>query len=67
MLGLRVLAGVPLTPCQQRLFAREITDLVSRGLLDQKKDIIKLTFEGLFLANQAFMAFVGPFEDKECK
>ena len=67
MLGLRVLAGVPLTPRQQRLFAREITDLVSRGLLDQKKDIIKLTFEGLFLANQAFMAFVGPFEDKECK
>ncbi len=67
MLGLRILGGVKLSPRQQQLFAREITGLVARGLLEQKKDIIKLTFEGLFLANQAFMAFVGPFEDKECK
>lgn len=62
MLGLRQLAGVHLTPHQQQLFAQEIQQLVARGLVEQKGDLLKLTFEGLFLANQAFMAFVGPFD-----
>ena len=65
MLGLRMLDGVRLTPQQQKMFAREIEELVRRGLVAQKGDFIKLTFEGMFLANQAFMAFVGPFEEEK--
>lgn len=63
MLGLRMLGGVRLTGEQQETFAAEIQDLCARGLVEQKKDLLKLTFEGMFLANQAFMAFVGPFDD----
>ena len=63
MLGLRMLGGVRISEVQKRLFAGEIQDLVRRGLVEQNGDFIKLTFEGIFLANQAFMAFVGPFEE----
>ncbi len=63
MLGLRMLGGVRLSDVQKRFFAGEIQDLVRRGLVEQNGDFIKLTFEGMFLANQAFMAFVGPFEE----
>ncbi len=62
MLGLRKLGGVSLTAQQQDLFSSEIQDLTARGLVEQNRDLLKLTFEGMFLANQAFMAFVGPFE-----
>ncbi len=62
MLGLRMLNGVHLTEEQKGFFSSEIEDLVSRGLVEQNGDLIKLTLEGLFLANQAFMAFVGPFD-----
>ncbi len=65
MLGLRMLGGVRLTAQQQKMFAREIEGLVRRGLVEKNGDLIKLTFEGLFLANQAFMAFVGPFEEEK--
>lgn len=62
MLGLRMLSGVRLSAIQKQFFAREIRSLVRRGLVEQNGDLLKLTFEGMFLANQAFMAFVGPFE-----
>lgn len=62
MLGLRMLGGVRLSTRQQELFRAEIQDLCARGLVEQDGDLLKLTFEGMFLANQAFMAFVGPFE-----
>ena len=62
MLGLRKLTGVEITKEQQMLFSSEIKDLCSRGLVERNGDLLKLTFEGMFLANQAFMAFVGPFE-----
>lgn len=62
MLGLRKLGGVRLSAQQQALFSSEIQDLQARGLVEQNGDLLKLTFEGMFLANQAFMAFVGPFE-----
>jgi len=62
LLGLRMLGGVHLTAKQQHLFAREILDLCARGLVEQNGDLLKLTFEGMFLANQVFMAFVAPFE-----
>lgn len=61
MLGLRMLEGVHLTPHQQALFSDEIEDICQRGLVTLEDDLLKLTFEGMFLANQAFMAFVGPF------
>lgn len=66
MLGLRLLGGVRLTPLQRALFGPEIKDLAARGLVEQNGDLLKLTFEGMFLANQAFMAFVGPFEVEPC-
>lgn len=62
MLGLRMLGGVPLSAQQQALFQTEIAELAARGLVEQNGDLLKLTFEGMFVANQAFMAFVGPFE-----
>ncbi len=64
MLGLRRLQGVRLTPLQHRYFDKEIAPLLRRGLVEQNGDLLKLTLEGLFLANQVFMAFVGPFEDE---
>ena len=65
MLGLRMLDGVKLSLRQKEMFRREIAELLARGLVEQKDDFIKLTFEGMFLANQAFMAFVGPFEEEK--
>lgn len=65
MLGLRMLDGVRLTDKQKEMFSCEIKELVRRGLVEQSGDFLKLTFEGLFLANQAFMAFVGPFEEEK--
>lgn len=62
MLGLRMLGGVQLTAEQQDAFSAEIRELCERGLVEQNGDLLKLTFEGMFLANQAFMAFVGPFD-----
>lgn len=63
MLGLRMLGGVKLSPSQKTLFAAEIEDICKRGLVSLEGDLLKLTFEGMFLANQAFMAFVGPFDE----
>ena len=62
MLGLRQLGGVHLSALQQNLFSKEIAAICARGLVERKGDLLKLTLEGMFLANQAFMAFVGPFE-----
>lgn len=62
MLGLRMLGGVKLTPQQKALFTLEIDEIVKSGLVRWEGDLLKLTFEGMFLANQAFMAFVGPFD-----
>lgn len=66
MLGLRMLNGVRVSALQRRMFDAEINDLVRRKLVERNGDLIKLTFEGIFLANQAFMAFVGPFDDDKC-
>ena len=62
MLGLRMLDGVILTEQDKQWFSSEIADLTARGLVEEKDNLLKLTFEGMFLANQAFMAFVAPFE-----
>lgn len=62
MLGLRMLGGIKLSEEQSQMFASEIEELCARGLVSRQGDLLKLTFEGMFLANQAFMAFVGPFD-----
>ena len=62
MLGLRMLDGLHLTSEQQQIFCSEISALIQGGLVSLEKDLLKLTFKGMFLANQAFMAFVGPFD-----
>lgn len=62
MLGLRMLGGINLSPVQKEIFSAEIAELVKSGLVSLEGDLLKLTFKGMFLANQAFMAFVGPFD-----
>lgn len=63
MLALRKLDGVELSPADEEMFGPEIEKHVKSGLLlwDGKK--VKLSFEGLFLANEVFCSFVAPFED----
>lgn len=62
LLGLRRLAGVQLTPAQNELFGAEIDRHVQTGLLLRENDTIKLSAEGLYLANEVFESFVEPFE-----
>jgi len=63
MLGLRKLDGVELTPAQQQYFGREIEKHIAAGLLIKEDKKVKLSFEGLFLANEVFCSFVEPFEE----
>ena len=62
MLGLRKLDGVELTPVQKALFGKEIERHLQRGLLEKDGKKIKLSFEGMFLANEVFCSFVAPFD-----
>ena len=63
MLGLRQLDGFTPSKSMWRAFGKEIDKHIQNGLLAQKNNTIKLTFEGLFLANEVFYSFVAPFED----
>lgn len=63
LLALRQLDGVELTPLQESYFGREITRHVQGGLLLREGKKVKLSFEGLFLANEVFCSFVAPFEE----
>ena len=64
MVGLRQLDGVTLTPTQHRFFDSEIRKHLQNGLLVKDGKKVKLSDEGLFLANEVFYSFVAPFEDK---
>ena len=64
MLGFRQTDGVILTPAQEDFFGAEIEKHIRRGLLTPAKKHVKLTDEGLFLANEVFRSFVAPFEEK---
>lgn len=64
MLGLRLLDGVELTDEIQQAFGKDIQTHIKNGLLTQENNKIKLTFEGLFLANEVFCSFVAPFEEE---
>ena len=63
LLGLRCLDGVKLTEQDLSFFGAEIKRLAARGLVEQEGNLLKLTYEGMFLANQVFMSFVAPFEN----
>ena len=63
LVGLRQLDGVDLTPLQQQFFGKEIARHVQNGLLLQEGKKVKLSNEGLFLANEVFYSFVAPFEE----
>ncbi len=66
LLALRQLDGVELTPEQQTYFGAEIEKHIQNGLLCQAHKKVKLTREGLFMANEVFRSFVAPFENT-CK
>lgn len=66
MLGLRLRDGLPLAPVRERFgidplarFAPQITKLTERGLLTLENDTLRLTHQGLLLANDALSEFVG--------
>lgn len=63
MLALRKLDGVELSAAEEEMFGREIEKHVKSGLLLKDGKKVKLSFEGLFLANEVFCSFVAPFED----
>ena len=66
MLALRQLDGVELTPEQTELFGTEIEKHIQNGLLTRMDKKVKLSNEGLYLANEVMRSFVAPFEDT-CK
>ena len=63
MLGLRKLDGVELSDVQKKFFGSEIEKHIQSGLLVQDEKKVKLSKEGLFLANEVFCSFVAPFGD----
>lgn len=63
MLAFRQLDGVQLTPMQQRFFGKEIQRHLQNGLLIQADKKVKLSKEGLYLANEVMRSFVAPFEE----
>ncbi|MBP5617505.1 MAG: radical SAM family heme chaperone HemW [Elusimicrobiaceae bacterium] len=62
-LALRQLDGTELTARQRAWFGAEIERHVKNGLLTQAGKKVKLSKEGLYLANEVFRSFVAPFED----
>ncbi len=64
MVGLRQLDGIELTATQWDFFGPEIEKHIQNGLLLQENKKVKLSEEGLFLANEVFYSFVAPFDEK---
>lgn len=67
MLAFRQLDGVELTPEQEKFFGTEIEKHLQNGLLERDGKKVKLSNEGLFLANEVFCSFVAPFDEDSCK
>ncbi len=63
MLAFRKLDGVEITPQQEKFFGKEIQKHLRSGLLERTGKKVKLSFEGMFLANEVFCSFVAPFEE----
>ena len=64
LLGLRQLDGIILSPTQKEMFGTEIEKHLQNGLLVRDGKKVKLSKEGLYLANEVFCSFVAPFEEK---
>lgn len=62
MLGLRLLDGFEPEPEALAAFAPEIASLAAKGLLRRDGPRLRLTREGVFLANVVASEFVPPFE-----
>ncbi len=65
LLGLRRIGGLDLDHDMEVEFRSEWQDLERRGLVARDGRRARLTKEGLFLANEAFVQFVAPFETTE--
>lgn len=65
LLALRQLDGIEPTEKQLAYFATEIEKHIQNGLLVRAGKKIKLSSEGLYLANEVFCSFVAPFEETE--
>lgn len=63
LLALRQLDGVKPTQKQLAYFQQEIEKHINNGLLERAGNKIKLTEEGIYLANEVFCSFVAPFEN----
>ncbi len=63
MLAFRQLDGVCLSAEQKKWFGTEIERHIQNGLLTRVNKKVKLSTEGLYLANEVFRSFVAPFED----
>ena len=63
LLALRLLDGLYLSDEQKEFFGPAIEKHVQNGLLTQDHKKVKLSKEGLYLANEVFRSFVAPFED----
>ena len=64
LLALRQLDGVDPSEKQLDYFAKEIEKHVQSGLLLREGKKVKLSEEGLYLANEVFCSFVAPFEEE---
>ncbi len=64
-LGLRRVDGLELDRAMENEFKSEWKDLERRGLVARQGRQVRLTREGIFLANDAFAEFVAPFETRE--
>lgn len=63
LLALRQLSGVEPSKEQLAYFSKEIEKHVRNGLLVHDGKKVKLSNEGLYLANEVFCSFVAPFEE----
>ncbi|MDR1683929.1 MAG: radical SAM family heme chaperone HemW, partial [Elusimicrobiota bacterium] len=61
LLGLRMLGGLELTPVMQKYFGKDFAELKKQKLIKQNKNNMRLSKEGLFMANIVFRHFVEPF------
>src|SRR3989338_5096920 len=62
-LGLRLVQGFKPGPGLEAEFAKQWLSLSERGYIQREGDRVRLTHEGLFLANQALAEFVAPFPE----
>ena len=63
LVGLRQLDGVEITPLQRRYFGAAIEKHIQNGLLATDGKKVKLSEEGIYLANEVFYSFVAPFDN----